>query len=337
MVGRQGDGRPAKKIDARETKARQVFGPEQKGFTLTGFSSTWVPRSVPIIQYEIHGGPRAFRKLMRRRWRLTPLANPVTGISYHIIRLLDKLKPGFAVDLLFRDTDAYLVAFRRQRLCNGQWYGNDWFKYSDVEDLPEEIEAHAVNLGFDSSHGPGTFTTAGCFNALHNMLEVLSSCEDYERYRSTKKLIHPSDRDRVEDSLLKAVVLFAEAFRFRSVYLSMLEMPRDGTESMVLNKESWNLVHDWGADSAQILDLWKADLPPMHCKAPPLFESIQVRLPNMQDPIALATLEDVIGENGEFMVLRADEDTLVSPKEKLDLSSFLQKNTTEPVPEPGFD
>jgi hypothetical protein len=67
---------------------------------------------------------------MRRRWLrakripsalvgryqipVTPLPNPVTKrSSCHIIRLIDEFKPNYYVDLLFMDTNSYMVAFRR--------------------------------------------------------------------------------------------------------------------------------------------------------------------------------------------------------------------------------
>lgn len=134
------------------------------------------PRGIPVTEFYFHGGLRAYRKLMRRRWRrakriaslfigrcrvpVTPLANPVTNKpSYHIIRLIDALKPNFRVDLLFSDSNGYLVAFRRQRLSeDGKWSEGIWFHYSDYEivrDLPSEIKKCSVNLGFDAGHSDG--------------------------------------------------------------------------------------------------------------------------------------------------------------------------------------
>ncbi|CAN6228445.1 unnamed protein product [Urochloa humidicola] len=220
---------------------REFFCPEQTG--LEG------PRPIPIIEYQYHGGPRAYRKLMRRRWRrarkiasvligrymvpVTPLPNPVTKkSSCHIIRLLDKLKPNYCVDLLFLDSNSYLVAFRRQRRGkDGLWSnGNKWFVYSDMEDqLPPELKAKGSDITF-----------------------------------------------------------------------------------------------------------LKRDLPPLHTKAPKWFEGIKVKRPGSSDPVALGTLDEIIGERGELMLVLAQEEFLATAAELKQRKDHLRKNTTQPVPEPGF-
>jgi len=84
---------------------------------------------------------------------VTPLINPRSCHSYHVINVIDDWKAGYAVDVLIRDVDAYIVAFRRQLLVEGKWYPGTWYRYTDVIDLPKETEDNAVDLGFKSSHG----------------------------------------------------------------------------------------------------------------------------------------------------------------------------------------
>jgi hypothetical protein len=84
---------------------------------------------------------------------VTPLINPRSGHSYHVINVIDDWKADYAVDVLIRDIDAYIVAFRRQLLVESKWYPGMWYRYTDVNDLPKETEDNAVDLGFKSSHG----------------------------------------------------------------------------------------------------------------------------------------------------------------------------------------
>lgn len=134
------------------------------------------PQGIPVIEYRLQRGLQGYRKLMKRRWHraksiasllvgrymvpVTPLRNPVTKRpSFHIIRLIDDWKPGYCVDLLFSDTNAYLVAFRRQLLsADKKWISGKWFYYSDYDierDLPPEVKQYSSCLGFDASHSDG--------------------------------------------------------------------------------------------------------------------------------------------------------------------------------------
>lgn len=84
---------------------------------------------------------------------VTPFENPITGHSFHIIEMISWWKKGYVVDILVRDTDGYIVAFRRRRLQGSRWQQGTWYRYKDVEGLPEEIQENSVKLSFDSSHG----------------------------------------------------------------------------------------------------------------------------------------------------------------------------------------
>ncbi|TVU14132.1 hypothetical protein EJB05_37579, partial [Eragrostis curvula] len=308
-------------------------------------------RRIPIVPFEITGGTKAFRKLMRRRWGraskiasaligqhkipVTPLPNPVSGDSYHIVRLFDKLKPGYCVDLLFRDTDGYLVAFRRLRLNNeGQWIGRIWFPYSDVK-LPEELKV-AVSLGFDSSHRNGSKTTPGNVNTMHHMFEILSRCEDRPRDRKTGVLLNDNDRAEVKEALLRAIVIFSESFRFQCIYLSMLERIVDGQEETEVDPATWKIIHNWGHASDLLLDLWKSELPLMHSPSPQWFQDIHVPRPRSEMK-KLKTMEDLIGSQGEFKLLNASSETIISTKERLVLEKKLKKRSASPIQDPGFE
>lgn len=150
---------------------------------------------MPVVGHEIRDGSKAYRKMMKKRRKragriasaligpykipVTPLPNPVTGVSYHIVRLTDRRKPRYRVDLLVRDTDLYIVAFRRQRQDHtDKWFGKTWYRYSDVKDLPKEIEVHAKPLHFKSSHSFGyDDCLVSCYIIWNTLFRINASIE----------------------------------------------------------------------------------------------------------------------------------------------------------------
>jgi hypothetical protein len=86
--------------------------------------------------YEIHGeqgvtAQKSHRRVMRRIKRrqrniapvvvgpneipVAPLPNPRTGPSFCTIQMSNNWEPDYLVDLMFRDTNSYVVGFRRQK------------------------------------------------------------------------------------------------------------------------------------------------------------------------------------------------------------------------------
>ncbi|XP_066344231.1 uncharacterized protein [Miscanthus floridulus] len=267
---------------------------------------------------------------------VTPLINPRSGHSYHVINVIDDWKAGYAVDVLIRDVDAYIVAFRRQLLVEGKWYPGTWYRYTDVIDLPKDIEDNAVDLGFKSSHGDSDETKPGGIYIMHDMFEVLSGFEDCGRDKKGR-LIDPTDNQRVKEALLKAIVIFGEAFRFRSIYLAVRARIQDDEGSSELDGSLWILLHDWGLFSSELLlQCNQGPLPALHTAAPAPFHNIRVRRPGSHELRALNTLDDVVGALGEMMLVKAIPNLIASFEERTQLNKILMKRNAEPVAEPGF-
>ena len=87
---------------------------------------------------------------------------------------------------------------------------------------------------------------------MHDMFEVLSGFEDCGRDKKGR-LPDPTDNQRVKEALLKAIVIFGEAFRFRSIYLSVRARIQDDEDSSELDGSLWILLHDWGLFSSELL------------------------------------------------------------------------------------
>lgn len=63
-----------------------------------------------------------------------PLSNPDTGVSHHILRIIDSRKESpchpYKLDLLFQDYDMYFAGFRRAiLLLGGEYDWGEWFIY----------------------------------------------------------------------------------------------------------------------------------------------------------------------------------------------------------------
>lgn len=75
-----------------------------------------------------HGNAQGDRRRRNHNDPLPAALDPFSGHSYHVIKMLDSgSEQGKRVQLLIRDFDQYLVAFRRYKY--GHWSG--WFHFSD--------------------------------------------------------------------------------------------------------------------------------------------------------------------------------------------------------------
>ncbi|CAO2035312.1 unnamed protein product [Urochloa humidicola] len=120
----------------------------------------------------------SYMRVMRRiapkvigpsRVPVTPLPNPVTGPSFHMINMTDRWLPNYSVDFFVNDTNNYLAAFRRNlRDAEGIWRPGKVYRYSN-EKLPKGIHDSAVDLEFNSSHADSSKTTPGGIIVLHEM------------------------------------------------------------------------------------------------------------------------------------------------------------------------
>lgn len=131
---------------------------------------------------------------------IAPMKNPHTGVSHHIIRLISQRRPGDFVDLLIRDTDLYLIAFRRS--LDGTV--GRWIRFAK-ENMPSFITECEV-LKSDSGHD-GKVTIGGPFTLI----------DIYENLVSLTK-----DEDTQVRALLRCCALFSEASRLTSVSQEML-------------------------------------------------------------------------------------------------------------------
>lgn len=176
---------------------------------------------------------------------------------------------------------------------------------------------------------------------LVDIFETLSTFEDCARDESGK-LLDGHDGDRVETAMLRCIIIYSEALRFRSIYLAIFCRIRDTSDSSELHESLWVLIKHWGAGSRSLLMLWKQESLLMHNDTPSEFKNVQVVRPGL-GLIELNTIGDLIGSSGEILVIRLADHLVLDP-EALDIvrgedekKKELKKVAARVIPEPGFE
>ncbi|TVU23126.1 hypothetical protein EJB05_30269, partial [Eragrostis curvula] len=198
---------------------------------------------VPVLPQDIFGGVDNFNQsqdIMRQRQdaispffvavggRLiatTPLKHPRKLSSHHIHRLLNSrqnpLYRRFFVDLFIRDTDLYVVAFRRGII------------------LPEaEIVAGVDGVIW----GRACISTGGGDIPMMNMFYALASFE-------TKRL----ENDQFQWAVNCVIATFIEPRRLRCMDTEMSRRIEHSTDDEELPSFLWKMIHAWGSLSALVL------------------------------------------------------------------------------------
>lgn len=78
---------------------------------------------------------------------------------------------------------------------------------------------------------------------LQDMIDVLARFE-YRNRDTTGKLLDKNDNNQTMTSILNAIMIFVETFRFRSIYLVVGQRIRDDENSSEIDCSHWLLLHD---------------------------------------------------------------------------------------------
>ncbi|CAN6235689.1 unnamed protein product [Urochloa humidicola] len=267
-----------------------------------------------------------------------PLANPDTGISHHIIRLIDSRCPGFKVDLLFRDCDLYFAGFRRAIVSpEGEEQWGEWFIYNDlITDGSTPAYLNAVKMGLSSSHRGKNVTKFGGDMAMDDIFQTLSRFQDRvdivepeqndvdAQPRGDEAENEPTEEEDVGTSrkkqprearmkssnvqtslgrvVARVIVVFSEALRLRSVYTEVLKRLTElrWLKATTLDSRLWALINDWGqaSDHVQLTLKLQGALDDLGAALPPKF--MKCEFPTM-------TMGDLIGPGGELMVAKSHQ------------------------------
>ncbi|KAG2608338.1 hypothetical protein PVAP13_4NG315100 [Panicum virgatum] len=324
--------------DPYDTLLRNLYQPRQLGLS-----------EVPVYLYDLAKCPEiefpAMTKARLGRFRclallllgdhlvpVLPLRNPDTGISHHILRLIDSSNPSFKVDLLFRDSDLYFAGFRRAIVSpEGEEQWGEWFIYGDLiadGSAPEFL--NAVNMGLGSAHRSRDVTRAGGENAMQDMFFTLARFED--RVRIIKNGEHPAEpqadeaeneptgenkdaknyrearmttklKSDLERAVARVIVVFSEALRFRSLYNEILKRLTElrWDDAQTLHPRLWKLINGWGTLSNFMQKM-------LHDEGTLDLATVLPSKLSMPFGFATMTIGDLIGPQGELMVAKRDLD-----------------------------
>lgn len=91
--------------------------------------------------------------LIREEIPVPPLPNPITGISHHRIQLRYNEATDWVVELFIRDTDLYMLGFRRGMAIGEEVHWGTFFAFDDlIHEVPPFLEPVTVMMGIDSAH-----------------------------------------------------------------------------------------------------------------------------------------------------------------------------------------
>jgi hypothetical protein len=157
-------------------------------------------QDVPFIELDVDEGLDGLRIVLRRKklrefricpavykgCPMTPPPHPRTGRrSYHVVRLVSATRRGVIVELLFCDSNMYLLAYRRF-VPGKQWSPWHHFKgQSGQKPHFIQVDDYREMTGITVTHKESVTIPGGEYPALENMFHVLanpdSSVDDTER------------------------------------------------------------------------------------------------------------------------------------------------------------
>ncbi|KAK3148854.1 hypothetical protein QOZ80_3AG0209580 [Eleusine coracana subsp. coracana] len=289
-------------------------------------------RDVPVCELNVEGGLEEYASMIRKRRRrlkeiaafhyqgvpVTPKVNPKFKDSHHILRLTSDNAKHLKVDLLIRDTDLYLIAFRRQ--LHGVW-GN-WYKYDDL-DVPSFITA--LQMGIKSSYSqveygkePTTHNpTVGGTEDLRDIFFTLASHEDHLRKNTCQ----------LRRALYRALILFSEALRFRCVLVEIARRFRAGEQPTSLPGWMTKRITSWSVLSLFVLRTQRRlALPIGHIDQ--CIDENQLRTFHVY---GITSFDQLIGPNGDILVILNEKNSheQVEEEEEEEGEEYI-------IPDPGF-
>ncbi|KAL6841173.1 hypothetical protein ACP4OV_029142 [Aristida adscensionis] len=192
----------------------------------------------------------------------------------------------------------------------------------------------------ENSHCEGSQTLPGGPAVVHNMFHVLARFEDCPRDERTQRVIDPLDLERVKHALSVVIVMFGEGTRLRSISNEIEGRLSGRQNSTELSACQWTAIKGWGQGSSHVLDMWIDGLPAGGVQAPIFFRRFTVMDTATGALRSLNTVSDVIGDEGEFMLLRLlvnAKNHIMDPAARGRLEQQLRQGKIPPIPEPGVE
>ncbi|CAN6226457.1 unnamed protein product [Urochloa humidicola] len=296
---------------------------------------------IPILPVDVHGGgPYLLQILQILKQReivlspflialedyvvhCTPLSNPLINqrrlledkestktSSHHILQLYSSRLRSYKVDLLAEDTTLYYKGFRRhvrrRRAVKGgaQLGPGTWCIFKDLwESTPKFIRKNAIKIDMHCSYDSPVPEVGGRLDFAHRPVVQVGGSLDF-----TRSILH---------ELITFEILREESPSFRNAMYALMtqyfEVRRSlGMQLMILKRIKNRLRPRplpalqnatktmWGSFSYQVQEA-KRDGPKSLCaekKLPEYFHN---------GDLIFETLEDLIGKDGELLIVKLDE------------------------------
>ncbi|KAJ4798008.1 rRNA N-glycosidase [Rhynchospora pubera] len=140
-----------------------------------------------------------------------------------------------SITVRIRTSDLYLVGFQA---------ANQWYEYTPINNNPRQID-NAILLNFT-----GGYVNDG------SLPRALVGRAPLAEAITTLAVYNPNNRDNNQQMLIRLILMFPEAFRFRAVADLVYGPMHDSiTQQATIGPNITELIHDWGLPSGE-RSLW---------------------------------------------------------------------------------
>ncbi|XP_047045359.1 uncharacterized protein LOC124649834 [Lolium rigidum] len=210
---------------------------------------------VPVIVFDIgenlsHRYQELLQRIFRRAERIAPASyygkpitpypnpanHPTKGHSYFRVLWISSTKPNIRVELMIRDSDFYLLGFRK-RLAGQEW--SIWYCFKDDLGWPSFLEGPGVvqQIWFDGGH--------------QNHVQVGGAVSIEFIFHTLAKWEADQGQDIMIEALQVAVVVLCEALRFFWVEEEIVYRIENNVDPYDLNftqfgdRPMWKRIGNW--------------------------------------------------------------------------------------------
>ncbi|XP_052139826.1 uncharacterized protein LOC127758238 [Oryza glaberrima] len=159
--------------------------------------------------------------------------------TFHIVELENPQDPtSMYVQLLFRETDLYFVAFRPLAPGVNPDSANGWFHFKQAEPIiPSFLNSHQINYGYGYINATNYQVGTGCLSDIYFCLR---------EFTSANARLQSQQRRRV---LMVCGLMLSETQRFMQMQREVIENihANNGERQDITHLDG--LIHDWGVES----------------------------------------------------------------------------------------
>lgn len=190
---------------------------------------------------------RLFRRVMSLHVDGTPVTQPsnVPKETYHIVEI--SVDGRVFLELLFRQSDGYLITFRLVKNVQNLLVWEGWFHFSDRDIILPDFFGERISLGWDC----GYVRVKEASICRHTMSSLVTCLLDFKQSNCTRKSFGDYGRVIVFETWM---VLLGECQR-SGVFLDFVERHHNSEEPYDVGYELCDHLHSWSNFSKIILHI----------------------------------------------------------------------------------